>query len=236
VDELDVLQDNLLPVSDKTPDDIDQRVAPHLEYFAERSNLLFSYHFFSIEFQDDEDLEFEAGDNSRTWRIRTIHNACLNTSLIALRDLDDFFALRNSNTKADDLRASDFGLSHSMRFLADDERKWINKLIAHTTQHGATQRFYRWDLVELISKAVAQCDSFLEWIKQNYSVSHFNTWTAAAGTQSITKAFMKSMLEEMKRHRNEEAEQAGARQPATRSESKSDGDENPNPEAEGRSQ
>lgn len=38
---------------------------------------------------------------------------------------------------------------------------------------------YRWDVLELISKAVSQCDSFLESIKNTHSLSHFNTYTAA---------------------------------------------------------
>lgn len=193
-------------MSDESPDETDRRVGPHLEYFAERANLLFCYHFFIIEYRDDEDLMGEPSESPRAWRIKSIQNACLHTSLIALRDLEDFFTPRTNRTKADDLRASDFGLSRSMQFLADDERKWINKLIAHTTQHGAAQRGYSWDIHELISKAVAQCDTFLEWIKENYSVAHFNTWTAAAGTQSIIRSIMKSITAEIRRHSEEDAE------------------------------
>lgn len=194
-------------MDDKSPDEVDDNIAPHLEYFAERSNLLFSYHFCIIEFQDDERFQGDAAEDDRTWMLMTIKNACLHTSLIALRDLEDFFTPRTRNdSRSDDLKASDFGMKSSLPFLTTDERRWINKLIAHTTQHGAGRVGYRWDILELISKAVAQCDTFLEWIKQNYGPDHFYTWTAAAATQAKTKAIMKAIQEESKRQ-NFKAEQ-----------------------------
>lgn len=192
-------------MSDDSAENLDRKVAPHLEYFADRSNLLFSYYFYILEFRDDEDFAKEASENDRVWMLKTIQNACLHTSLIALRDLEDFFTARTSRTKQDDLRASDFGMSQSLTFLTAEERKWINKLIAHTTQHGAAKVGYRWDLLELISKAVAQCDAFLEWIKKNYSLEHFNTWTAAAATQAKTKAILKAIQQEAK-HKKTKAE------------------------------
>jgi len=176
-------------MNNESADDLDKRVAPHLEYFADRSNLLFAYHFSVAEFKGDKDFSKDVSESNRAWALKTIQNACLHSSLMAVRDLDDFFTPRTKDAQPDDLRASDFGMQTPLSFLTKDERKWINKLIAHTTQHGVVKMKFQWDVLELISKAVAQCTAFLEWIKNNYSSSdHFNTWTAALGIQAKTKA------------------------------------------------
>ena len=188
-------------MSDESADEVDKKIAPYLEYFAGRSNLMFSYHFCVLEFKDDEDFRRDASEGDRIWMLKTIQNACLHTSLMALRDLEDFFTPRTRSSKPDDLKASDFGMDDALGFLAEEERKWINKLVAHTTQHGAAKVGYSWDLLELISKAVAQCDAFLEWMKENYSLEHLDTWIAAAGTQAKTKAILRAIQRESKRQR-----------------------------------
>jgi len=180
-------------MSNESAVEVDKKDAPHLEYFAERSNLLFSYHFCVLEFRDDEDCRREASENDRTWMLKTIQSACLHTSLIALRDLEDFFTPRTSGSKPDDLKASDFGMEDKLGFLTSDERQLINKLIAHTTKLGAAAVGHRWDLLELISKAVSQCDQFLDWVKENYSSEHFHIWTAAVATQAKTKVILKAI-------------------------------------------
>ena len=207
------LTKNIVPkkipiVNDDPADNLDERIAPHLEYFADRSNLLFAYHFCVLEFRGDEDFHGDPSESDRVWMIKTIQTACLHTSLIALRDLEDFFTPRTKNSKPDDLKASDFGMEIPLRFLTADERNWINKLIAHTTQHGASRVGHRWDILELISKAVAQCDAFLDWIKKNYSLEHFYTWTAAAATQAKTKAILKAIQDESKRQQKEAQQDA----------------------------
>lgn len=186
-------------MNDESSDEVDKKFALHLEYFGDRSNLLFSYHFCILEFQNDEDFNGDVSDGTRAWMLKTIQNACLHTSLIALRDMEDFFTPRTENSKPDDLKASDFGMKDALGFLTGEERKWINKLIAHTTHHGAVRARYIWDILELISKAVAQCDAFLEWIKQNYRPDHFYTWTAAVAMQAKTKAILKGIQEESER-------------------------------------
>jgi len=179
-------------MNNESADDLDKRVAPHLEYFADRSNLLFAYHFSVAEFKGDKDFSKDVSESNRAWALKTIQNACLHSSLMAVRDLDDFFTPRTSKTQMDDLRASDFGMLKSLRFLIDNERISINKLIAHTTQHGSSNLGYKWDIHELIFKAAAQCDAFLEWIKDSCNSSdHFETWTSALAIQAKTKSILK---------------------------------------------
>ena len=184
-------------MNDETSDEFDLRMAPHLEYLGDRMNLLFAYHFCVVEFEGDERLDEDVAECDRAWMLKTIQNACLHTSLIALRDIDDFFSPKKS--KPDDLRALDYGMTGSRQFLAVDERNSINTLIAHTTTHGASKVGYRWDILELTSKAVAQCDTFLQWIMDYYSLEHFNIWTAAATIQAKTKAVLKWVQGEARR-------------------------------------
>lgn len=192
-------------MSDEEADepDWDDVMAPHLEYFSDRANLIFSYHFFVFEFEGDADLVLEASESHRAWSLKTIQSACLHATLIALRDLDDFFKPRDKDTRKDDLRASDFGDTRSRQFLAG-ERKWIDKLIAHTTQLGPSKLGYRWEVLELISKAVAQCDSFLEFIRAEYGLSHFNTCIAAVSLQARSKAILKWIKEEAEKRKTED--------------------------------
>lgn len=167
----------------------DDGISPHMEYFAERVNLLFSYYFCFLEIHGDEDLQDDPSVNARTWMLQTMQTACLHTSLIALRDLDDFFTPRTPKSKKDDLKASDFGVNDSLKFLTGTERRSINKLIAHTTRLGASNQLYSWDILELIAKAISQVDQFLDIIKKEYGLlEHFNTYTAAIVLQKKTKS------------------------------------------------
>jgi hypothetical protein len=87
-------------MNDDSADDLDERIAPHLEYFADRSNLLFAYHFCVLHFQDDDDFRGDPSESDRVWTIKTIQTACLHTSLIALRGLGRFFHPKNKEFQA----------------------------------------------------------------------------------------------------------------------------------------
>ena len=157
----------------------DDRLAPLLEYFAERLNRVFAHSFCVLEFQEDEDVRDDPGKNDRAWSLQTIQNGCSHASLIAIRDLDDFLTPRDSKSMPDDLRASDFGYPEARSFLTSSERIAINKRIAHTTTIGAASQQFRWDIWELTSKCVAQSFEFLKWVESHYGCSHFLLFTAA---------------------------------------------------------
>lgn len=163
-------------MSDST-DDADTRLGSLMEYFGERLNRTFAYFVCVLEFEDDEDLHADPSNNARAWRLQTIKNACMGTTLIALRDLDDFLSSRKKHGQ-DDIRASDFGYEGSHTFLTP-ERDMISKLIAHTTTVGAASQGFRWDILELAVKGVSQCLEFLSWIENEYGLAHFNLYTAA---------------------------------------------------------
>lgn len=182
----------------------DDELFPLLEYFAERLNLVFSHFFCTLEFEQDEDLCGDVAKNARTWSLKTIQNACLHTTLIALRDLDDFLTPRTPHTKPDDLKASDFGLSQRLAFLTATERTAINKHIAHTTIPGARTQNLGWDVFELTTKAVIQSNSFLKWVEDDFGLKHFMIYTAALGcrtrTQQIYDCIAKSWEDRRQKH------------------------------------
>jgi len=166
----------------------DEKLARLLEHFAERLNLVFAYFFCTLEFEDDEDFAGNPGTSNRTWALQTLQKACLHTTLVALRDLDDFFAPRTEKSRQDDLRASDFGYPGSLTFLGLSEREAINKIIVHSTLPGANAGETRWDIFEMATKCVKQSDQFLEWTEQHLASDAFLTWTAATVCRRKTQA------------------------------------------------
>jgi hypothetical protein len=163
----------------------DARLAPLMEYFGERVNRVFAYFLCALEFDGDKDLRADPAHNTRAWSLQTIENACMDTTLIALRDLDDFLTTR---TRPDDIRASDFNYPGSHTFLTQSERDNINKLIAHTTTAGVASQGFRWDILELASKGISQSMVFLRWVEKEYGLVHFNLYTAAIAIRTRTES------------------------------------------------
>lgn len=167
----------------------DEKLAREMEYLGERLNRVFSYFFFQFEFESDDDLRSDPSGNPRSWRLETIENACLDTTLLALRDLDDFLRLRLPNTKPDDHRASDFGYPGDHSFLTSTEREDINKRVAHTTTVGSASRGFRWDILELETKGISQALEFLRWVESKYDMRYFLLRTAAMPIRTHTEGF-----------------------------------------------
>jgi len=145
----------------------DEQISHMIGFFADRLNLVFTHFFCTIEFDGDEDFAAPPTiKNARALRLRMIRNACLHTTLLALRDLDDVLDVRRPKKWPTDLKISDFGFPHSLGFLGKSERDSINTIIAHSTIPSA-KISYRWDAFELTSKCIRQSIAFLEWIEKN---------------------------------------------------------------------
>lgn len=181
--------------------DSDERLGMLLEYFAERLNLAYAYFFCAFEFKEDADAVGDPAANDRAWSLQTIKNAGLAATLLAVRDLDDFLTPRNSRSKSDDLKASDFGYSNSLGFLSESERISINKLIVHSTTTGAQSQGLRWDVWELTSKCRAQSFEFLRWVESHYGFSRFSLVTAAICCRTKTQKIHEFFSAEIERQR-----------------------------------
>ncbi len=182
-------------------DDTDARLAPLVEYVGERVNRVFAYFYCALEFDGDEDLRADPARNDRAWSLQTIENACMDTTLIALRDLDDFLTGRKPETKPDDIRASDFGYSGSHSFLTKSEREKINKLIAHTTTVGVAFHGLRWDILELATKGISQSVVFLRWVEKEYGLAYFNLYTATMAIRTRIESQFESISGEAEKRR-----------------------------------
>lgn len=150
-----------------------------MEHFGGRLHLVFSYFFFSVEFKKDKKFIGEflktRVPTMRGLGILIIQDACLNTTLMAIRDLDEFFKKRANGTRPDDLKASDLGYDEGLAFLTKSERERINKVIMHSTDTALEDPETAWDIGELISKCISQSLHFLNWVKANYSDKHPKT-------------------------------------------------------------
>jgi len=170
-----------------------------MEYFGERLNRVFACFFCALGFDGDEDLRADPTHNARAWSLQTIENACIDTTLIALRDLDDFLRERTSTSKPDDIRASNFGFAGSHSFLTQCQRESINKLILHITTVGAASQPFCWDILELAAKAIAQCLESLKWVEKKFGQAHFNLDTAALAIRTKTESQFDFISREAKR-------------------------------------
>jgi hypothetical protein len=93
-----------------------EEAANVIGYFAERVNLIFSYFYCTLEFEPDEDFRTNPANNGRAWALQTIQSACLHSTLIALRDLNDVLTTRGPHSKPDDLRILTSGFPTVWRF------------------------------------------------------------------------------------------------------------------------
>jgi hypothetical protein len=79
----------------------DEQISHMIAFFADRLNLVFAHFFCTIEFNGDQDFSAlptqENLKDARILGLRTIRGACLHTTLIALRDLDDVLTPRKPN-------------------------------------------------------------------------------------------------------------------------------------------
>ncbi len=81
--------------------------------------------FFWIEDGQNVPMHGHSMDESDA-RLAVLHNACLESTLLSLRRLDDFFS-PSGVKRADDLHVSSFGIESGSSSLGDERRVQINK-------------------------------------------------------------------------------------------------------------
>ncbi len=105
----------------------------------------------------------------------TLRNATLESSLMSIRDLDDFF-LSSSRARSDDMIASDYGFPAGRHFLKQRERMAINKKLAHLTyqstielQQDPLKRNPRtWNNAEMVNRAANRLLEFLDHLESSF--------------------------------------------------------------------
>ena len=109
------------------------------------------------------------------FKIETVKNACLQSTLMCIRDWDDFFSKKdekNSRSRESDIRADGFlGYKSPGQFLGT-KRDSINQRIAHLTYHPvwegttgiAQDKNLDWDTVDLVGKATRPACEFMGYL------------------------------------------------------------------------
>ena len=105
----------------------------------------------------------------------TIKNAALESSLMSIRDLDDFL-LSDQNARPDDLIAADYGFPSNRSFLTDLEREAINKKLAHLTYRSARELQQNplrknprtWNNAEMVNRAISRLLEFLDHLEFSF--------------------------------------------------------------------
>jgi len=181
-----------------TPEPKFDKVSSIVLHFADRLLLVFSYQMFHAEFRKDLPL---LNDPSPVhirgyYTLRIIRKACLCTTLMALRDLNEILSHRPKKQPGD-LKAYDIGFPKGPGFLTGAERHAINMEIIHSTERaGLEDRNTSLDMIEVYTKGVAQGLRFLAWVKEEYpsqehSLTRFTADYMINEVQSIMKYLQK---------------------------------------------
>jgi hypothetical protein len=89
-----------------------------------------------------------------------IRNAAIESSLLSLRIVDEFFS--KANVQPDDFRAHQFDKSAHAEILDGNERIAINKYLAHLTTHRTTPKNWEPVLRGKVPRAEAEIANFLK--------------------------------------------------------------------------
>jgi hypothetical protein len=132
-----------------------------------------------------------AGGSLSRGELQLLDIAALESTLMSLRDIDDFF---NTRARADDLRATDFGAFQDMGiYLEPAERDILNKALAHLTDfristHQKTvvpSPADELDVFDVTTRAVARIAKFLDFLGINFAASHPHLTESIAETKTL---------------------------------------------------
>lgn len=107
-------------------------------------------------------------------RRKLIANATVQSTLLAVRDLDDFFSTNDGYS--DDIRAAHYGYMSPGQFLTSDERISINKKLIHLTFRAVRERIQspegenprQWDAADLVERAMNRVFPFLDFLERDF--------------------------------------------------------------------
>lgn len=105
---------------------------------------------------------------------KLVANAVVESTLLAVRDLDDFFA--KDRERDGDIRAIHFGYHSPGSFLTKDERDGINQKLVHLTYRAIREGLKvpggpnprQWNAADLIERAMSCAIPFLEFLERSF--------------------------------------------------------------------
>ena len=147
----------------------------------------------------------KAGGSLKKGELQLLDNAALESTLMSLRDVDDFFDAKAP--RPDDLRATDFGAFQNMgSYLQPAERTILNKALAHLTNfrispHQRTASAPSMDELnglDITTRAVAKIEKFLDFLSIAWAASHPNLVESFRDTKSFATRKLETLRRESK--------------------------------------
>lgn len=94
--------------------------------------------------------------------LEALRNATIESSLLSIRLLNDFFAPRRYPT---DIRAEDYpSYASAGQFLSSDEARALNKHLAHLTTERADQLSKRWSIYDVTRRCHDAAVTFIRFL------------------------------------------------------------------------
>jgi hypothetical protein len=94
--------------------------------------------------------------------LQALHNATIESSLLSIRILNDFFAQRRFST---DIRAGEYqGYTSRGEFLSSQEVRELNKYLAHLTTERAEHPPKQWQIYDFIRRTHDACITFVRFL------------------------------------------------------------------------
>jgi hypothetical protein len=94
--------------------------------------------------------------------LQALRNATIESSLLSIRILNDFFAQRRFST---DIRAGEYqGYTSPGEFLSSQEVRDLNKYLAHLTTERAEHSPKQWQLYDFIRRTHHACSTFVRFL------------------------------------------------------------------------
>jgi hypothetical protein len=132
-----------------------------------------------------------AGGTLSRGELQLLDIAALESTLMSLRDIDDFF---NTRARADDLRATDFGAFQDMgSYLQPSEREILNKALAHLTDFRISTKqkavvpppANELDVFDITARAVAMSAKFLDFLSITFATFHPHLTACVTETKNL---------------------------------------------------
>lgn len=117
-----------------------------------------------------------------------LQNAAIETSLLSVRALNEFFRPRTRQTRADDVVADDYpGFSTPGPFLTEVEARELNKRVFHITCQEQPLATVSWNLADLSVRAATQTAHFLGFLSNDAALSLTERTKAAASLRGVLR-------------------------------------------------
>ena len=102
--------------------------------------------------------------------LQALRNATIESSLLSIRILNDFFAQRRFST---DIRAGEYqGYTSPGEFLSSQEVRNINKYLAHLTTERAEHPPEQWQIYDFIRRTHNACSTFVRFLNSPEGVRY----------------------------------------------------------------